>query len=325
MRSRWILLLLLLLVAPGLLAARPTPPPTEPAASQLHVIDSSVAATLRIDPGSGKQLGSYPCAVQVFDGPAGTHWFLRQDRDTLRLWTESFGGGPCDQARLAYHDAAAVIGRVDLDLTGTRIAFSVGRDVLVGTDPETGDDVHRFEYLLLVGDVSATGEVTVTAELPVPDYGPSEVSWDRTSTQLAYTATPPGHEVPDIFVVSAAGGSPWNVTNSPSVGEHQPDFSPTADEIAYVKRTSVSGNYRNDIFVLDLTKGTTRQVTTRTNANVAQISAPAWSPDTRDLAFAAITSKTGTYDVHRIAASGSAKAVQLTSSLNSIMRPMWTR
>jgi Tol biopolymer transport system component len=210
---------------------------------------------------------------------------------------------------------------------GAHLAFGGTR-----VDPVTGQVTERG---IFVGDVTLdpngapAGLANVRLAVSLSDQNVIP-SWASDSCRIAFDfpVTSTAGTQYDLFVASVCGPLPAaaaDVTNTSDTSEFDPAFSPAANEIAFVKKTSKGGPYRNDVFVLNLTTGSTRQVTNKTNANLAQIGQPFWSPDGRNIAFHAVTnSATGKYDVYRIPSDGSQKALNLTaSSPNSYLAPIW--
>ena len=117
------------------------------------------------------------------------------------------------------------------------------------------------------------------------------ISWANDGRRIAVTMPVPvpglGTTQDDVFVVDLDTGTSVNLTNSPSINEYYPVFSPVADRVAFVRRTNRAGAWRNDVFVLDLPTRRVTQVTSKSNANLAQIIQPTWSPDGAAIAFAA--------------------------------------
>ncbi len=210
---------------------------------------------------------------------------------------------------------------------GAHLAFGGTR-----VDPLTGQLIDRG---IFVGDVmlnssgTPAGVTNVRHAVSLSDQNVIP-SWASDSCRIAYAfpVSSAGSTQYDLFVANVCGSLPAtaaDVTNTSDTSEFDPAFSPVANEIAFVKKTSKGGPYRNDVFVLNLTTGSTRQVTNKTNANLAQIGQPFWSPDGRSVAFQGVTnSANGKYDVYRMPSDGSQKAVNLTAaSPNSYLAPIW--
>jgi TolB protein len=174
-------------------------------------------------------------------------------------------------------------------------------------------------------DVSGRPTAITNERLAIPLAADASFpSWAGDNRRVTF-ALPVGSQY-DVFVGDVDAGTATNVTSS-SVDEHQPSFSPTANRIAFARKTGKGGVYRIDIFVLDLNSGQTTQVTSKANANVLHIGSPDWSPDGSAIAFYGyLASITATGDIFRIPTDGSQKATLLTGgSDDSFLAPLWRR
>jgi Tol biopolymer transport system component len=202
---------------------------------------------------------------------------------------------------------------------GTRVAYA-GTRVVGGVTVERG---------IFVGDVTldVSGRpIAITNErLAIPLAADASFpSWAGDNRRVTFAL--PVASQSDVFVGDVDAGTATNVTSS-SMSEFQPSFSPVTDRIAFVRKTSKRGAWRNDVFVLDLSSGRTTQVTSKSNANVLQIGHPDWSPGGSGIAFSGLeASLTATPDIYRIPSDGSAKATLLTGASSDIYyAPLWRR
>lgn len=114
----------------------------------------------------------------------------------------------------------------------------------------------------------------------------------------------------DVYF-EAPGAPPLNLTNSPSVVERSPAFSPDGSRIAFA--VAGSGIWSMNADGSDPTRLTTE----------AQDSWPTWSPGGTQIAFSRFGSATRTYDLWRMDADGSNETVILEGSLNDVF-PDWS-
>jgi hypothetical protein len=127
-----------------------------------------------------------------------------------------------------------------------------------------------------------------------------------------------------IWVANLDTGNAFNVTRNLSISGSHPAFSPVDGDyrLAFIRNTNTGGgSIINHIFVSTLefhansnpTIEDITQVTSKKNANLAQISNPSWSPDGKHLLFSGTDlSADIDFDIYRIRADGKGKAVLLT-------------
>lgn len=209
--------------------------------------------------------------------------------------------------------------------SGNRIAFYATQTNLLGAVVAEGLFVG-----LVQRDLAGRPQSVAAARLAFPMLPTAAVSWSGDERRVTF-----GQELPsdkylggtqgDVFVGNVDTGEVVNLTNS-EVGEYHPTFSPTVDRIAYVTKTSKSGNYRNDIFVLNPTTGGLSQLTDRGNVSAMQIAHPSYSPDGTNIAFSGWPTSGHGANIYRLAADGSGKAIDLTSSSADIHYvPQWRK
>jgi Tol biopolymer transport system component len=124
---------------------------------------------------------------------------------------------------------------------GTRIAFTR----ITQGDPST------FEVIVMNADGSGQKSLTIP-----PDSGFSP-DWSPDGTRIVYTANvpfPPGSNLQgaqsDVFVMNADGGGKTDLTNTMTVEELNPVWSPDGTRIAYVAQPEEVGSNK-DIFVMN--------------------------------------------------------------------------
>jgi Tol biopolymer transport system component len=158
-----------------------------------------------------------------------------------------------------------------------RIIFASGRN-------EASDATAKL-YLLPVP--SSTGGGSVTGPIiTTPSVQHRHPTWSPDRTMVAYAAgdalcTPTKC---DIYVLDLTlpGATPVNITNSPTVNEDRPAWSPDGTRLAYESEVS-SGSNQLDIIVDDAPFGT--GTLNLTNSGTVIDSKPAWSPDSQTLYY----------------------------------------
>ena len=137
-------------------------------------------------------------------------------------------------------------------------------------------------------------------------------SWSPTGRELAFTSDRTGS--PQVYLMDAEG---TNVRRLTPLGRYNDSaaWSPRGDRIAFVSR--LEGHFH--LQVIDLAS---RQVT-RLTFGRSNHESPAWSPDGRHLVFMSDRTRTGHYEIYRIAATGG-EPVRLTRS-EGASSPAWSR
>ena len=164
--------------------------------------------------------------------------------------------------------------------------------------------------------------------LAIPSQGEVLMSWSGDSQRIAYVGSAPNGsngQQADIFVYDLGADASVNVTNTPDVNEDQPAYSPASERIAFIRLITVRGTYRYDIFTMSASGGTALQVTTKGTTGAAQNLFPCFSPDGQYLSFASGSSLYA-FDIYRLKADGSGKAVSLTGKRTGSFRyNVWRR
>jgi TolB protein len=116
-------------------------------------------------------------------------------------------------------------------------------------------------------------------------------AWSPDGTRIAFersTDSPPGAPVDQLYVVSAFGGAPTDLTSDPSISDLQPAWSPDGSRILY--STVPSDGFELDLWTMKPDGSSRRQVTNTPNLDEHD---PAWSPDGRRIVYVAQASDRG--------------------------------
>jgi len=154
--------------------------------------------------------------------------------------------------------------------------------------PAWSPDGSKIAYTVISGDqnyiqvMNADGSGTYTlVNLPGHHFHPT---WSPDGSQIAFTSDlhNPGPETPnDIYVINADGsGTTLNLTNSPTVHEDHPNWSPDGMKIAY---TNYSGSDYSVVEIYAMNADGSNPVNL-TNSGEPDF-APDWSPDGARIAF----------------------------------------
>ena len=229
---------------------------------------------------SGMVLGSLLCiAISAFgDGPA--------DRKPTDPHSVNSAGGPAAQPL-----------PVESLLTTTRIYDTV-----------RSRDGHRLAYIgsaagrlnLWIMNVDGTG----AQQLIKSDDRQQSPAFTHDGSNIVYSQDRGGNEYYDIYVVSASGGEPRNLTNTDDISETVNEFSPDGGLLAIgIKQKTASST---DLGVMQWPGGAIRQLTHETDPR-ASWSENAWSPDSRFI-YATRSVGIDDADIYRVdAATGNAE------------------
>lgn len=208
---------------------------------------------------------------------------------------------------------------------GTKIATIAYRYI----EPEV------YEAGIYVCDVvfDSTGRPIGIANLHevfrMPDF--STIDWASDNRRIAFAkwvvSEDGEHRQRDIFVGDTLTGESVNVTNTPDVSEDTPAWHPTEDRIAFTRDIPTKSGIRKDIFSIPGSGGAVTRLTTKNMTGQNWNREPGYSPDGRELVFAA-GSGIGFFDhaIYKISLDGTGKAVKLTGRNSGDFRnPRWRR
>lgn len=187
--------------------------------------------------------------------------------------------------------ASPSTGRADSSGSNGRIAFEVGQEF------PSSFDIKTFEIYVMDAD---GGNRTRLTDNSVGDRWPN---WSPDGQKIAFTRF---HEdgTADIYVMNADGSHETNLTNTPEFDEITPAWSPNGKTIAFTRGPAGSfvaffGFDQYEILVMDADGHSGLK---RLTSNASEDSAPAWSPDGKQIAFT--STRDGNYEVYVMKANG---------------------
>jgi len=119
----------------------------------------------------------------------------------------------------------------------------------------------------------------------------------------------------DLWSVGIAGGAAHNLTGDPALDNWSPAWSPDSARIAFA---SVRAGSTLSVWTM-ASDGRDHRRVTRDHGEY-----PDWSPDGRELVYAAPPGGSGEYDLWRIAADGSGEPFRITTSPATDFAPAWS-
>jgi Tol biopolymer transport system component len=182
--------------------------------------------------------------------PDGTRLAFTSDREgNLEIWQIDADG--TDPVQLTSTDGPARNIQPAWSSDGTKIAF-------VSTQAGTGQD-------LWVMDADGSDPINLTN---VPDFNTNywHPTWSPDGTKLAFTKSSRAWngetwvDQNDIWMSNPDGSGAVNLTDSPE-SEYTPSFSPDGSKLSFVRQYMVDGEWRTDVFVMDLTAQSAKTTT----------------------------------------------------------------
>ena len=143
-------------------------------------------------------------------------------------------------------------------------------------------------------------------------------SFSSTGQVLAFTGGEFGPDQSALYTVPVTGGTATRLTPGNAEPNDEPDYSPTADTIAWTRRTSTS----YDIWTVSVdAQGHNPTALTNLTNGTGNSRYPSWSPDGSRLAFA--SDRSGTWQVYVMSATGT-DVVQVTTGTKPHIQPAWS-
>jgi TolB protein len=151
---------------------------------------------------------------------------------------------------------------------GTQIAFTTNR-------------AGRWQVWLMLADG--------TGQRPLPGTTGDDVkpAWSPDGRRVAFESNRDGNW--EIYVSDVEGGTPVNLSKSPSTDDIDPSWSPDGTKLVYASGQYGKGGFR--LVILDVETGEKRVLPPFTTDAFR----PAWSPDGRRIAFTGF--RAGNYDI----------------------------
>lgn len=170
------------------------------------------------------------------------------------------------------------------------------------------------EHLALLPATGGTPQVVSTSVTPV--HSPA---FDRTGQVIAFTSGEAGPDTRALYTVPVTGGTATRLTPASSTETNdEPDYSPTADAIAWTRRTATS----YDVWTMSVdAQGRNPTALTNLTNGIGNSRYPSWSPDGTRLAFA--SDRSGTWQVYVMSSTGTG-VTQVTSGSAAHIQPVWS-
>lgn len=165
---------------------------------------------------------------------------------------------------------------------GTKIAYLL--------DTSYGTELH------IVSVDTATSNL-VTTFVPCQ----KDPSWSPDSSQITFASSHEGNW--DIYTSLVEAGESFNLTNTPTLNEFEPSWSPIGQDIAFVRFSPISNTEaEQDIYLVDSNGNNEVRLTHSTFYE----SQPKWSPDGTKIAFLSTSANNSTWFLEVMNADGSA-------------------
>lgn len=177
--------------------------------------------------------------------------------------------------------------------------------------PRTGKLMPKLAVLKATGGAPTVISTGVgTSNSPV---------FSRDASVLAFAGGDGGDDNLAIYTVPVAGGSATKLVGGSGEANDEPDWSPTADVIAWSHKAAMSPTFDVWTMAVDATGHNPTALTNLTNGQ-GNSRYPSWSPDGTKVAFA--SDRSGSWQIYVMDADGG-NVVQLTSNGNHT-QPAWS-
>jgi len=258
--------------------------------------------------------GDHSTPVDPGDGPAVTIT-SHAAGDTVSAVGFTLSGSAADpdgveSVRLKVDgDVLATAGASVFSFFVPSLLFESGADRAITVEGEDG-----------VGDKGSKTITVYVREMSIRSIGSGadkerEPAWSPTGAEIAYSSEGTvGNE--DVYVVSAEGGAPVQVTTSVN-DDRSPSWAPAGDRIAFTSNRG--GNW--DIWTIPAAGGEATQVT----VNLFPDRAPAWSPSGASIAFH--SKRDGNWNIYAVSVvsgSPSGNPVAATAAASAESSAAWS-
>lgn len=188
------------------------------------------------------------------------------------------------------------------------------------SDPEFSPDGRRIAFVSNHGGAGKIWLVGATGGEPKAlvsgPGGESSPQWSPDGKKIAFLSGRGGQQ--DIWVSNVDGGEPARVTNEKSA-KHGIRWSPDGTRIAYISDLAKT----QDIYIVPANGGTSKQLTDHTNEWDETRWAPAWSPDSKRIAFVSNRSEYYADDLWLVDADGT-HLQKVTTNVRVMTDPIWS-